>query len=337
MRFSILARIICLSLLPLVVCEMSVRLSRVRDWHEVKFYESCSQQIRSERKCCFLVGSSRVAAAIDAEVFRAKLSESNHVPIPVYNFGKGYSTLVEHFLGIKYVARGRDGLHGVTVLIEAPVGFPEEATWTENWVRSEAPEIIVPYLRIDDLLNFWSIANDDGEIKSFITLAVGSSTIAHTKQIRKRLAKAIDQFFLRGAALAPEFGAGGIRVDAEGTAIVRAKALEMSRMDLQSQRPIVWDQTVVRSLVKLIQHDGGRVIFFEIPMSRVMTQSRSTALRLEDARNFQKKCKEWNTPFVHVPFSTSEDDFPDQLHLRPEKQDDFTKVLVETVRTFLSD
>lgn len=333
-----LLRLACLILLPIVVAEFTVRTVHFSDWFDQCFYIARMDQFVSAKQALVLVGSSRVAAAVDESEFE-KLFKSRQSDTKVFNMGMGYSTLVEHFFGLKKVSTRRGSLRGFTVLVEAPAGLVDMNDWSGPWASPAAPEILVPYLEPAELCSFWINSSNDAELKSFVTSAKLSSTILRLKQIRRKVTSVLRQkFYAENVAKNLEqskglAAAGGIRVDDEGVKLARASAKSAAMSLAAHIGQVDWDRTVACSLAKYVHAQGGEVIFFEIPVSSTFRKPLQSEIRLRDAESFRMHCKSWNSSYLSVPFDCSDADFPDVWHLSSALKSSFTHTLVNRLAT----
>jgi hypothetical protein len=76
------------------------------------------------------------------------------------------------------------------------------------------------------------------------------------------------------------------------------------------------DRSVVADMVALVHEQGGRVVFFEMPMHRIQGGTRNDPARAEDRRLFQQQIRAWDARFVPTTITTVDEDFPDIWHLR---------------------
>lgn len=122
------------------------------------------------------IGSSRVACSIIPSEFARKAG----VPVgEVINMGAGYSTLVQHYLGLQKIAAAQPGgFQGVTVFLEAPEEVPDLENWRGNWLYSQGPDLLINVLVLADLPQFWNEANMGFEQKLSVTAATMSESVA---------------------------------------------------------------------------------------------------------------------------------------------------------------
>ena len=281
-------------------------------------------------------GSSRVAAAIDEDAWGAAAKG------PGVNLGRGFSTLQEHYLGLRNLfAKYPQRLRGAYVFIEAPRGMPSVETWQDTWVHPDSPQMIVPVLRISDLPGAWS-APMTFEEKSRVTFGYflrPSALFTQKDRIGTGFLLLGEDLFARrfgGVRAAPAAedlaSAGGIRTDPESIQRSRITAVRLAREDLQSQRPVVdWDRTVVHDIVQLVEHAGARPVFFEMPLCSVQSATFDSPIRARDRERFAEATRQWGVPVIRAEIALSDDDFPDLWHLRKSRAAEFTRALAEVI------
>src|SRR5262245_26406636 len=102
---KLLLKLLLLVLLPTLGLELWFRSQPASlDW-----YRQVQGRLREDEVNVFVVGSSRTAAAIDAEAATRVLRERGVRNARVYNLGAPYSTLIEHFLGLRNMAEAAPG------------------------------------------------------------------------------------------------------------------------------------------------------------------------------------------------------------------------------------
>jgi hypothetical protein len=275
------------------------------------------------------VGTSRTFASVDERAF------SGATGVIAVNMGQGFSTITTHALGLRYLAE-RAGLAGATVVIEAPGGLPDPATWQDPWFSAERPQWLLSVLRLSDYPALWRSTTplEDTLTASFRGLAVGSRLAAYREDVRvSSLGWVYDR--VRGrSSTDPE------RDDQEDIVLpVRRNPADRERIRetavLEGQRWLVgtrhvhWDTTVVATMVKTVQAAGGRVVFLSIPLSSAMTVGIETPLAHANRQSFDVAMTKWGTPLVMVPGEFGDEEIPDLWHLSRRARDRFTAGLVE--------
>ncbi len=292
------------------------------------------------------VGTSRVAAAVDAATFAQTLPPSSNSGY-VLNAGMGYTTPAEYYMALRNsLERTPASFQHCTVFIEIDGGIPDPLTWQQPWAHSARPETLIPFLRRSDLTRFYA-ASHPLEEKLQLSLdwllrpsalytqrhALGNTLYTDTQTL---LANAL-QFLAPPPPPPPATAdlthAGGIRNDSEGVAAARQVAHEYAQQMLTDQQPIDWDNTIIADLVRLAQAHKVQIIFFEIPLHTLHQSMYQTPIRRADAEHFRVLAAQWHTPILTPEFASTDDDFPDIWHLRHSRAPDYTAALSAAYQT----
>jgi hypothetical protein len=281
------------------------------------------------------VGSSRVGAAINDTVFSKVLATYLRRNVTALNMGKGYSTLAEHYFGLRLMIRSHPAnFRGCTVFIEAPDGLPDASTWSDTWVHSEWTSLLGPMLNARDVVRMWWDSETRLADKISVTAGAATITIYAASKIRGELAAQGDlvlQRLLSRETARPRMDlaeAAGIRVDSAGVAATRSLAVEFYAREAENQRPVSsWDVTVARAITDLVNSSGGHVVFYTMPVSSVQEKSLRTPVRISDRAGFHDALRAWNAMYLPLSFPTDDEDFPDLWHLRQSRSFEFSRSL----------
>ena len=143
-------------LILFLICEIALRMMPRTAWYESCWYVGQRQQLTAAPRAFIFIGTSRVAAAIDAAEFARFMEKSEGTLIPAFNFGMGYTTTAENYFALKWLSRIRKGgLNGCTIFIPCEGGMPSMDSWQDIWVEDAMPEFIVPYLPFSELPAMW--------------------------------------------------------------------------------------------------------------------------------------------------------------------------------------
>jgi len=289
------------------------------------------------------VGSSFVAAAVDAPTFAAEASKRLDREVNAVNLGKGYSTACEHYLGLRNLwTQHPEELRGCVVFVEAPMGLPFYETPGARWVHPKAPGIMVRLLRRKDLPALWRSATPF-ELKARLTtefLLRWSELWNHRNGVRFRLVdggtRGVERLLVGLGAAAREHEkadlaeTGGIRTDVNALEVVRKRAVAQGRRQVSHQQPMRdWDRTVWAELVRFVRAHGGEVVFFRLPLSSVLAAPYMTKIRREDVRAFRRYAGRSGITILEFPFPCTDDEFPDLFHLRRSLSEEFTARLAQ--------
>jgi hypothetical protein len=249
--------------------------------------------------------------------------------------GMGYSTIVEHDLGIhRLFDANPDHMRGCTVCIEAPCGIPSWDTWAGPWADEARPELLIECLQRKDLPELVGTRAVPVEEKVTVGAESVSALAREVLWCRRALFKEGGNLLVALVGTPPSalVEAGGIRTDAGGIAAARRLASERSRRDMETQRPLGdWNGTVLARLVSYVQAKGGHVVFYEMPLSSVQRAPLETPLMLAERARFRVVCALWHARFLDLPFPTTDQDFPDLWHLSAARRVEFSRAFAKAL------
>jgi hypothetical protein len=202
-------------------------------------------------------------------------------------------------------------------------------------------------LELEDLWSFWW-SDTELELKISLTLrylADPSDLVRHRELIRSNIFTAgrramKEQVVARLVTVhedaepmdADLARRGGIRRDPKTIERVRALQRQRGRRMLESQMPLRdWDGTALATLSDVVGEHGGHLVLFEMPQSSILTAPMETALRREDRALFEDWARRRGIVILKPDFTTTDEDFPDLLHLAAPKAKAFTKVLADAL------
>lgn len=299
------------------------------DWYRKAVYNAQKVPVTY-----IFIGSSRVAASISPTEFAQAMGETNS-PVSAINMGRGYTTLVEHYFGLRRIAAATpDGLKGVTVFLEAEGGFPDLKTWRGNWFYYKNPDLLVNIISLSDLWSFWARDSSNFDLK--LTVTAGTLSEAVAKQgYGWAMLKGINDIILRhwpwtkpNKTDLPALG--GIRTDEAGIQNARRLAVSLAAEYIKQERIFTrqsGDETVLKSINDLVIAGGGRLILFRMPLSSVQEQPYTTAIGRMNLEITDDLLKAWAIPMLFPNMKTNDDDFPDYWHLRKSRRSEFTRSL----------
>ena len=312
------------------------------------WYPGARLAMRTTPARALFVGTSRVAASIDTEAFDRLVPRAASDPRVSFNLGQGFSTIVEHALGLRMLAdEGR--LRDVTVFVEAPLGLPDASRWTDVWLLYGQPQLLLSVMLGRDLPRLWrSDMPVDTKLAAMGRFALGPSRlVTYQERIRDGLltrgsgaAERLAEVLLPEAWRTP-LGAsggtgtlravGGIRTDLLDRERARQLAVEEGRRALEHERLVAdWDETVVADIVRSVHAAGGRVAFFEMPMSSPQAAPYRTFLADQNRATFDRWAQRQGTVVLRLQRSYSDSDVPDLWHLSAARADEFTADLVRS-------
>jgi hypothetical protein len=336
--------LICLLLFilgPFLVFEPVVRLVHKN------MFQRFENQLSQGPVNLILVGSSRVAASIDADTLSSDLSNRFKKPITVANLGRGYSTPQDKFLAFKALfAKYSSHLQNTWLLIEAPQGIPDWATWNSPWAVQQEPGLISTYLEPTDFFQMALHSSTPRPLVAEIGLYRISRTALALRKVRDSLAVRIQTWRPTWPALSSQSGphsssdpilteSGGIlsapQVIQAARQLVQSP-LENSTSGDQKKSPALppFDETIWAQVIQLAQQYKVRVAFFQPPMSTDDIQK--TKLLFPNAALQQRSIEFANQGIAVLPANTSfpDSDYPDLLHLKPTQSKVFAQSLSQT-------
>ena len=299
------------------------------------WYPSAIEQAAGQPLGLLFVGSSRVQAAIDTS--RVAAARPGNDTRLVFNAGQGFSTVIEHALGLRRLAN-RGLLRGTTVFIEAPGGIPDDSRWSDRWYYQEMPDFLLSVMEEGDLRALWrsQMSQEDKIAASIRGTFRSSQIVTYHELMRVRFLSWVDRRY-RAVASGPALpvtplelrAAGGVRTDLDDRNRIRLEAtLEGDRM-VREQLPVTdWDARVVGTIVETVRRGGGTVVFFETPLSGPMRRASETPVGLENRRRFLAQTAAWGLRMIPLGHTFPDDDFPDVWHLSARASSVFTDELM---------
>jgi hypothetical protein len=295
-------------------------------------YEAAAREARRADLRFVFVGSSRTAAAIDPVAFVREPALRLPPTATATNQGRGYSTFVEDYFGLRRLADARPGgLADVVVFVEAPGGVPRLEPWSDSWVHPAYPELLSRVIVVTDLPRFWRESDTPAGTKAFVTGALLSPALLLWGKgqdvVTAVLARIVPRLLPARADLA---GAGGVLVDEASLQRVRAAVVRAADEAMAAQAPITADvaeRSVLHDIVRLVGEQGGRVVLYRVPVSSVLRAPSATAVGRANAETVARVVEGWSVPILAPEFPTTDDDFPDLSHLRASRAAEFSRSL----------
>ncbi|MDX1419090.1 MAG: hypothetical protein R3181_03895 [Rubricoccaceae bacterium] len=305
------------------------------------YYRPVRRVAEAEPITHLAVGSSQVAAAIEADTLESLLRAAKpgqHVR--ALNVGKGFSQQVQHYFGVRnLIERYPEATRGMTVFLEAPSGVADFRTWDDQWALAQWPSLLGPLLTTRDLPRFWLQADNEFGDKVRATAAHFFYTPRYFRHLRLRMEAAVNRRLMPPPEDEEEVdltNAGGIRTDRAGVELTRLEAMRERNERWVEQHgeggrdASDWEASIWADMVRLVRSHGGEVVFFDMPQSPVMqVGGRDQVYReRQDAFNTWARANDLAILYPR-PFLYDETDFPDHLHLRKSRHDEYTTRLAE--------
>jgi len=301
------------------------------------------------------IGSSRVGAAIDSDIFQGRISALLGKKVTAINLGHGYTTIQLHYLGMRNLLRKFPrSFQNLTVFVEAPgdmANIKYNTHWDGEWVLKEQPQILVPFLIPSDMKSFLMKSSDSFASKTYVAFKyyLGKFKIIRSRErIKEKIdswgIEELDQFFQKLFRIHPPddrkkmdlASTGGIQTNPRLQERVRATAINFTNELLQGQGELgKWDNTVMDDFIRLIHSYNGRVIFFDMPSSSPFLNVFSKKVHQAQRADFYSLLPGWKSCVLHPDFRYSDEDFPDYWHLRRSRAEEFSTRLAESYYNFL--
>lgn len=332
-------------LLGLTVTEIAFRAALGR---RTAWYGAAIATVNAAPVDYIFAGSSRVAASIDENRFAQDMGERMGRKVHAINMGMGFGSLADHYFGLRHLFEADPrNLRNVTVFVEAPLGLPMPETWRDRWtIPGGSPDLFVPYVNSGDLARFWKSSDNDIFEKIYLTASKYLFAVRKGGAVRNRIKitgdRVVQTMLVKAGFAAPETiradltSAGGIRIDEADMIFVRKAARSNFASEMRDQRPIRhWDRSVLRSIVELVEANGGRVVLFDLPLNSYQWKPLSTGVRKTDRAVFERVAGKWGVPILKTAFPTGDSDYPDAWHLRRSLAAPFTTALAKSYADYL--
>lgn len=332
------AKLFLLTALCVGLSELAVRTVLRSQFEGVNrledFYSAAHDVAARDSVDVVFVGTSRVAGSVAPDVVATVLSDSLGDDIRVVNVGKGYSSLVYHYYGLRELYRDHAAhMRGALVMIEAPSGIPLYETWDGKWTLDAWPTLMGPFLSSDNVVPFL-MRSDNGVYSKAVALASAPlMTVRVARYVHPKLEEKFNMAFSSDDERGREADlstAGGIRADSAGVAMVRARILEERRVDAEQGLWEDWEGSVTASIVRLVRAHGGDVMFFEMPESSYQVERHSPPARRAGEQQFGAWAADEGLSIIRTTdFTTSDDDFPDLLHMRASRSGEYSQIVAQ--------
>lgn len=305
------ARLIGFCLIALVLILGGVEaVLRGGVYERPRWYPRAIEALAGRPARVVFIGSSRVSAAIDVRRFATLTNTPEDLTL---NLGQGFSGVTSHALGIRRLSE-LGLLNGATVFMEAPLGVVETATWTTPWYQVEGAHFLLSVLEGRDLPALWRSEQTVEEklAASGRWLLKPSWISIYREDIRVKALSGT--YALAGLSSAPPPDEQrGVRRDVDDISRIRAAAIANGQEAARTPVVTDWSATVTAWIVRRVQESGGRVVFYEMPMSAPMAVGSPS--NAQNAQTLAVQADRWNVPILKADIVFSDHDFPDLWHL----------------------
>jgi len=278
------------------------------------------------------IGSSRVAASIEEEVFETNTS------LKAINTGRGFFTGGTHYLALQeMIEKNPEFLSGTKVFIELPGGviYPRDSAIAMYDVYEGSTHFLLPHISFKDVRHFWESRNSFKEKKE-LTLQFFFSSYRTYPFIREYKSRMYNRILSRFKEPVKENLStdGGIKT--ESFDLAKETAINVAKRQIENQRKAKsikireLDKSIIASFNRLVRNHGGELILFEVPLHSIQKEAYSTPFAKKNKAVFRQWADQNNVKIVSTnDFIVNDKDFPDYWHLNKEKKLEFSRHLLD--------
>lgn len=331
--FTQAAVFLSIIIIPVMFAEISLQSLKAHQW-----FNGYANILKNINLDVMFVGNSIIVAAVREKKFAELISEKGKPPRTAINLGQGYTTSMEYYLGLqRMVSVNPHVLEGSTIFMSAAGGMPDMRTWTDDWMNWHQPALLGAYIDYPNLWKYCQLQKVSLTEKVLLIGSMHSEIVSQGGLLRAATMYSLDEaaeWLTHGGKIADKglliVQEGGIRSGEAAMANMKAYAIRVAKEDLKDQKPIDWNATVLKDIAQYVQAHGGKLCFCYIPVSSVMMEPLQTETRQRDMENFEKVAADWGCKYYKPDFhATSDDDFPDLIHLSERRSQEYTKALAD--------
>jgi hypothetical protein len=327
----------------LAILEMAARKIDEQSEARVNWYEGAMDRLAGDGLDFIFIGSSRTASGIHPGAWEDEIEKTTHREVTCRNLGRAFAGPVANDFGLReLVRRYPEQMRGCTVFIETSAGLPGLAGgWDEAWFYEGNTQLIVDYMRREDLARFLGTPQHRFEDKVGVLaryVARGSALV----KTRRRLQQAIEWHGLQTIrSVFSRLGARDaqsdvdlpqnrqLRVDAGGVRLQRELVKDRLRPEeLEKQTPLApWEKRVICEAAADLRRHGVTVVFHDVPVPAYLWTVNSTPTRVADREAFDRWMRQNGIVEVESGLTVTDADFPDLSHLRGSRIEEYTRAL----------
>lgn len=290
------------------------------------------------------IGSSRVAASINPQIFMQK-DPSQTVVVA----GRGYTTAGFHYQALRNrISEFPEYLENANVFIEYAGSKQYANPFIEERYRiyeptqpdndKAMPHLLLPHLNYDSLLEFMKTSPNSWRVKRDMALLYFSSLYRSLDFVKEQLHRLDAPLMNATENLVPS--EGGIRNDrislAKEGAIVNAKR----QIEKSESSPLITTENLKESslayLNAIIKENGGKLLLYRLPVHSVQERIYDSDKERINRKIFEQWLGKNDIEIVHCPdFNYEDSDFPDTWHLSVKKRDEFSLLLYGEIKAKL--
>lgn len=328
-------------LVPLVALALAEGMARL-EVGDHYWYEDLQRRAAALPVDALVVGSSVSEAAVDPGVLARALEADTGRPWRIETMANGGATLAVHHLALRNLLDRHPGaLEGTVVLIEAPHGLPSAQTWRQPWTAEAVAYNLDSQLRARDLPAYLaSGATAEAKARTMVLFPLlGLRCLLFRQELQRKTLRKLEVVAVRHARarglLAPEAprgtadlrSGGGIRTASEEVAQLRDRVRAEATRATPPPPTRDWDATVLADLQAMLRAHGARVAVFWLPASPYRRLHVAGEAGRVSRGAFDRAAARWSLLQVDSRLETSEQDYPDGIHLRASLAPRFSRLL----------
>ncbi|MCA9726081.1 MAG: hypothetical protein KC729_00250 [Candidatus Eisenbacteria bacterium] len=333
--------------LLLAGCEIAFRVIEKHSYSRSAWYEGVSDRMSQGPVDFLFIGTSRTAVGLDTGAFEDEWRKQTGQDVVCVNLGRGFSGAAAHYFGLReLIRRHPESMRHCTVSIEMSTGLlPFHDTWKDDWYFPGNAQLVVDYMRWDDLVRFLGVEGafdaQAGIVARYLlrssALVAGRRTVQQTIEWRGQ--RALRAILARVGAAARTNAhstlpaSRQLRQDAGGVKLQRDLIVDNTSAEAlaaQTPRPPCDEQILCQASL-MLRGNGGPVAFHEVLVPSYVWRVNDTEVRRNDRREFTAWSDSLGLPIISVPMAVNDDDFPDLSHLRRERVGEYSRSLARAM------
>ncbi|MFN6945564.1 MAG: hypothetical protein ACK4ND_11500 [Cytophagaceae bacterium] len=279
------------------------------------------------------MGSSRVAAAIDEDVFSSQ-------DIRILNSGLGHSTVFYHYFSLRnLIEEKKVRFDSIKFFVEAPTGLPEYLkSERDEWVFENqgihAVRILAPLMNYKDLIQFLIKSKNTLKTKCYLVFYYCFHSFQMLEYINNGVFRTWNLYSPQKQKSKNLTTHGGIRNDDEGIDLIKKMQRKKVNADWHLDFYLKKEESMVLALKELVEEHGGELIFFEMPeasFDKDMKLTKAGYGLLQEWNSFKDENGIKQVYVKAINFNDSS--FPDFLHMGKSESIIYSKELYNEIRT----
>ncbi|MEM9905347.1 MAG: hypothetical protein AAF921_10025 [Cyanobacteria bacterium P01_D01_bin.44] len=302
---------------------------------KVKLVRVFSSQT-TERVDFLFIGSSRVAATINPQIFKQKDASKTTVVA-----ARGHTSPGIHYQALKTkLSEHPDYLKGAKVFIEYSGSRQYDESFREDQLRvdQDMPHLLLPYLNAQSLVEYLEKSPNSRQTKLEMTVLFLSAAYRSIPFVRENLRKLDSPLLDASEKLITSDG--GIRDDQIALAREQAIMSVEQQVENSQESPIITEGSLNESFLayfhQLITQNGGQLFLYKMPLHSIQKEVYASAKESLNQRVFEAWLSTKDIEVVYNKrFDYTDSDFPDIWHLSKAKRDEFSRLLYAEINARL--